>query len=69
MADLLDHVWEAIGHERELRKDLATYLQNVHLRRVERDDEYERQLREDIDQAQQAVETAIATRKREFADA
>jgi hypothetical protein len=62
----LERVYEAIRREDEARRDLGVYLQNAHLRRVERDDEHEQRLRDAIETAVNAVGEAIAERRRTF---
>jgi hypothetical protein len=62
----LERVYEAIRREEQAQSDLAVYLRNVYLRRVERDDEHEGQLREEIEAAGRAVEEAIAERRAAF---
>jgi hypothetical protein len=62
----LEHVYEAIRREEQARDDLAVYLRNAHLRRVERDDDHEQRLRAEISNAEQGVEAAIAARRAAF---
>lgn len=62
----LEHVYEAIRREEQARGDLAVYLRNAHLRRVERDDEHEQRLRDEIEVAGMAVQVAMSERRAAF---
>lgn len=59
----LAEVFAAIAREEQARADLASYLRNARLRRVEPDDEHEDSLRAEVDSAAAAVQTAMTDRR------
>lgn len=61
----LDWATTAARRESDLRKQLEGYLLNVRVGRVERDDDYERDLRHEIGAAQESWNRAMAERRRE----
>jgi hypothetical protein len=61
----IDDAMAAARREEELRVDLDVYLRNVRLGRVERDDDHEQRLRDDIAAAETAWRSALTERRRE----